>query len=194
MTRKITKDLVKAFYKYMLNRFDVTLVTKESHEIRIIRNILRLMRIKAIESFLDNCGFAFGDDDALVYMPFRVGEFSTSGEGMVQIASLCHELQHIHQNRTEGGNQIKYLMRRGHRAFQEAEAIHVEMELWHWWRPKLGFNIVSVAQRLKFYMLRPVDIEVVKKQLTMAKRDVERGMIVHQVSKVGIRKLINLTK
>jgi hypothetical protein len=190
MAKRITKKLVKDFYRYMLRKQGVSLVKRDSIQMAIISSAIDLLGVADEDDFLDSCGIAIGRRQPFVYLPFEAGVFSTARQGMVQIASLPHELHHIEQNREDRSNQGKYLLRRGHRAFQEAEAIHVEMELWHWYLPRHRFAINRAAARLRMYQLRNSDIGVVKRQLAMAKRDVERGIVTHPVSKTAIRWLI----
>jgi hypothetical protein len=183
---RITGEQVKAFWKYMSNKYNFQVIDKgDSEMMKLVAWALDMMEIQDADYFMKNytTTVTFGEWRA-VYVPFEIGK-GTQAQLIAQVETCVHECQHVVQADRDPMHSIKYLTNDTHRAYYEADAYRTNMEM-HWFFTMTLLSPKTLANKLKGYSVGAVDRRICEKHLIIAAKVVERGGVISGTSKVAI--------
>ena len=181
-----TPELVCAFWKFMTQHYNTTVVDKASAiEMQIASSVLGALHILDPSAFLQHYTTTIG---RRIYCPFTPGDASTPGGSLFEQLVVCtHEHEHVVQSDTLGAvtYSYRYLTSTASRTRLEAEAYRASLEL-SWWRNKTLPDIGTLANCLKGYGVTDTDIATAKAILMASAKSVRQGAIVNPASAVAI--------
>jgi len=167
------------YWRLMSQRFNAELADKSSAlEMRLIAEFLDACKVMSADHFMERFATTLRNR---VYLPKPLEETS--------IATLAHELQHVHQHFADPLFSIKYLADRTSRMLYECEAITAAMEVRH----ALGEDVPTVdeyVQALRGYGLGLTDIDAARVVLTWARKTVLLGGVTTAVGKHSVSILL----
>lgn len=166
----MTKKQFKILWKLLLDAYNATIVKKSnSQTMKVIAELLDLLGIQDDETFFEDWAITIKDN---IYLPFTVGNEEELGL-FEQLSILAHELIHVKQweDPLFAG---RYISSTAHRAEYEMKAIAAQMEVFHILTGRL-LDTKLLANNLEAYKCKKADIRVVKKQLDIIARTIEKG-------------------
>lgn len=179
----ITSEQVKAFWKYMSNKYGFTVVEKaNSEEMKAVAWALDAMGIKDHEEFMKRYTTTLG---RIVYINFKIGVGNVQ-QLWKQVKICVHETQHVVQYlRDSVVYMINYLRSKASRAHYEVDAYRTNQEMHYFFYGNVP-KVYHVINKLRGYMLNSGDLHVAKKHLIVSRKVIQQGMIVSGVSKTAI--------
>lgn len=183
---EITGTDVKAFWQYMSKEYDFEIVTKkDAAEMKVVGWFLDRMNIQKKSVFMERytTTICLGPWRC-VYVPFEIGT-GDQKELISQIVICAHECQHVVQADREPAQPMKYLLSDASRAYYEADAYRVNLEL-HWFFTKRLLSAEKLASKLRHYSIGAADRRIAEKHLVIAAKVVKRGGVITGVSKETI--------
>lgn len=184
---RVSGEDVKAFWKYMSNKYNFDIVTKgNAAEMKIIAWALDQMDIQNQSDFLKKytTTVCLGGWRA-VYVPFEIGK-GTQAQLIHQISVAVHESQHIVQADRDPTQPLKYLASDTSRAYYEADGYRATMEM-YWFLTGRLLSPRTLANKLRGYSVGAADRRIAEKHLVIAAKVVKRGGVITGTSKVAIR-------
>lgn len=181
-----SSELVQAFWVYMAEAFDSQTVHKgNAAEMRVVADFLHKLGILEKRAFLDRFATTLG---RRIYIPFQIGIESPGRTLWGQMLTCVHEHQHVAQARKDGLAEfaLNYATSSAKRSRYEADAYRTHMELEMWRFGEIRADATQLAQKLDSYAVKPLDIGVAEKILSLSAESIRRGAVVTRASKVAI--------
>ena len=181
--KNITPQIVKDYHAYMAKKFNAVIIQKkDAAGMLFIDHALSLMGVKKKGYFLDHFALTLGNR---IYIHWEPG-VGTPQQLAYQIRVLAHECQHVLQYRDDPRFALRYLLSKSRRAHFEAQAMHCDLELYHWLYGA-AMSVALLTGTLKYYRVRSADRAVARQDLNIYNQAVSRGQISTKPGKVAIR-------
>lgn len=185
MPPTLNQEIVTAVFNHMCREFDATIVQSKdfaklvpvTDEVELFFDMLKLAGVD-VDDFFNRYAFSLG---RFVIVPYTPGVANPIYSLRSQIINLCHELIHRLQWRDDPNFIINYTTSRSKRAHYEAEALHANWMLYHYFTGRLPrFAKVSKMAGIP-YLLRDGDIETTKQHLSFFGDGVKMGTVKNDV-------------
>ena len=188
--KNITPQIVKDYHVHMAKKFNAVIIQKkDAAGMVLIDNALSLMGVKNKGYFLDHFALTLGNR---IYIHWEPGVGSPA-QLAYQVRVLAHECQHILQYRDDERFMLRYLLSKSRRAHFEAQAMHCDLELYHWLYGA-AMSVSLLTGTLKYYRVRSADRATARQDLNIYNQAVSRGQISTKPGKVAIRWLQSRVK
>lgn len=177
-------DVVSKLWKHMAAFFGAQVTSKGSAvEMQAASVVLGRMGIVDREDFMSRFATTVGRH---VYIPFVPGEAEPTWSLLAQAETCVHEMHHIIQYQKLGAIMFyyQYVCSRARRATLEAEAYRTNVEMRYRLTGELR-DTDSLAELLRSYGVRDIDVEVAKKVLRSSVPTIRAGGVTSLACKVA---------
>jgi hypothetical protein len=185
MAAQPTPAHVTALWDAMRARYGTRIVDKASAaEMKLVGWFLGRIGVLDQATFLERFTTTIG---RRIYVPFTPGTPTPRHSLWSQLVICVHEHQHVEQLVRDGAAtfSLRYLASPAARAAYEADAYRCNLELHHWYTGQLP-SPRELAERLRSYGVRDVDIDVAETTLIAAARTVKAGGIITPAAKFAL--------
>ena len=180
----LTSELVLDYHEYMAKKLKAIVIYKpDAPEMQAAAWALDLMGITSKKYFLEHFAMTVG---RRIYVPWEPGDAGSTKGLAFQVRVLAHECQHVVQYRNDERFALRYLLSKSRRAHYEAQAMHCDLELFHYIYGK-PMAVERLTQHLKHYRIRRADRAVARQDLEIYNQAVERKQISTKPGKAAIR-------
>jgi hypothetical protein len=191
MAYKLTPDLVRGLAKHLTKKHDTRIVTKDDAiAMELVGSLLALMKIQKKSAFMKHYATTLVPPlfvtTPTIYLPFELGKATKAVPLSRHVEILCHEHHHVRQWQKDPARFIlRYGTSKAKRAWYEARAYHVDLEM-HWFLTGKLPNLGKLAAALYAYGCTAADVRTVEKHLRIVAEVVKRGGLHNRVSKDAI--------
>lgn len=188
--KPLTSKIVIDYHKYMSKKFDFTLIDKRDSELMyLVGNGLEVMGVMDADKFMSRFAVTLVEpitDSKYVWIPWKPGA-GNQASLIKQCEVLAHETHHTISGEDPRFGP-KYLTSKSYRAHEEPQAMRPQMEV-HFELTGRVPNTARLANSLKYYRVRRMDIRVAKIELDIMAAAIRRGGIGSVAGKTAIRYL-----